>query len=114
MSLFGAMRLPRSVLFGSGQRHAIGAVAARRFREAGEQVTLLEAGDHVVLADVVYGGTYRFADQFLTRFGVDVSFADASDLASLQSMMRDKVSAPSTSARLTSPALMNLSAILSA
>jgi len=29
MSLFGAMRLPRSVLFGSGQRHAIGAVAAR-------------------------------------------------------------------------------------
>lgn len=29
MSLFGAMRLPRSVLFGSGQRHAIGAVAAQ-------------------------------------------------------------------------------------
>lgn len=27
MSLFGAMRLPRSVLFGSGQRHALGAVA---------------------------------------------------------------------------------------
>jgi len=29
MSLFGAMRLPRSVLFGTGQRHAIGAVAAQ-------------------------------------------------------------------------------------
>lgn len=29
MSLFGAMRLPRCVLFGSGQRHAIGAVAAQ-------------------------------------------------------------------------------------
>jgi alcohol dehydrogenase class IV len=29
MSLFGAMRLPRSVLFGSGQRHAIGAVTAQ-------------------------------------------------------------------------------------
>ena len=29
MSLFGAMRLPRSVLFGSGQRQAIGAVAAQ-------------------------------------------------------------------------------------
>ncbi|HEX6146117.1 MAG TPA: PLP-dependent aspartate aminotransferase family protein [Acidimicrobiia bacterium] len=49
---------------------------------------LLQAGDHVIIGDVVYGGTYRFADQFLTRFGVDVSFADASDLASLQSMMR--------------------------
>src|SRR5688572_12457542 len=29
MSLFGAMRLPRSVLFGSGQRQALGAVAAQ-------------------------------------------------------------------------------------
>ncbi|MFL6620325.1 MAG: iron-containing alcohol dehydrogenase [Povalibacter sp.] len=29
MNLFGAMRLPRSVLFGSGQRHALGAVAAQ-------------------------------------------------------------------------------------
>ena len=40
---------------------------------------LLEAGDHVVIADVVYGGTYRFADQFLKKFGVEVSFIDASD-----------------------------------
>ena len=39
---------------------------------------LLRAGDHVVIADVVYGGTYRFADQFLRRFGVEVSFVDAS------------------------------------
>ena len=42
-------------------------------------LALLEAGDHVVIADVVYGGTYRYADQFLTKFGVDVSFIDASD-----------------------------------
>ena len=40
---------------------------------------LLEAGDHVVIADVVYGGTYRFADQFLRKFGVEVSFIDATD-----------------------------------
>ena len=38
---------------------------------------LLEAGDHVVIGDVIYGGTYRFADQILTKFGVDVSFVDA-------------------------------------
>ncbi len=40
---------------------------------------LLEAGDHVVIGDVVYGGTYRFADQFLTKFGVEVTFVDATD-----------------------------------
>jgi len=42
-------------------------------------LALLQAGDHVVLADVIYGGTYRFADQFLTKFGVEVSFVDTSD-----------------------------------
>lgn len=36
MSLFGAMRLPRSVLFGSGQRHALPAVA----RQFGERVLI--------------------------------------------------------------------------
>ena len=49
---------------------------------------LLQAGDHVVIGDVVYGGTYRFADQFLTRFGVDVTFADTSDPASIRSVLR--------------------------
>ena len=49
---------------------------------------LLRAGDHVVIADVVYGGTYRFADQFLTRFGVDVTFADASNPDAVESTMR--------------------------
>ncbi|HLF42767.1 MAG TPA: PLP-dependent aspartate aminotransferase family protein [Acidimicrobiia bacterium] len=44
---------------------------------------LLQAGDHVVIGDVVYGGTYRFADQFLTRFGVDVSFVDGADLEAI-------------------------------
>ena len=40
---------------------------------------LVEAGDHVVIADVVYGGTYRFADHFLTKFGVDVAFVNTAN-----------------------------------
>ncbi len=50
---------------------------------------LLEAGDHVILADVVYGGTYRFADQFLTKFGVDVSFVDTAEPGLVADAMRD-------------------------
>jgi cystathionine beta-lyase/cystathionine gamma-synthase len=49
---------------------------------------LLKAGDHVVVADVVYGGTYRFADQFLSKFGVDVSFVDAADIDGLRAAIR--------------------------
>ncbi len=52
-------------------------------------LALLEAGDHIIIADVVYGGTYRFADQFLRKFGVDVSFADAANIAALEAAVRD-------------------------
>src|SRR5690606_29850488 len=49
----------------------------------------LQAGDHVVIANVVYGGTYRFADQFLKKFGVEVDFVDASDGDVVRGSIRD-------------------------
>ena len=52
-------------------------------------LALLEAGDHIIIADVVYGGTYRFADQFLRKFGVEVSFVDAADTDALGTAIRD-------------------------
>jgi cystathionine beta-lyase/cystathionine gamma-synthase len=51
---------------------------------------LLQTGDHIVVADVVYGGTYRYADQFLTKFGVDVSFVDSSDLAQVEAAITER------------------------
>lgn len=50
---------------------------------------LLEAGDHVVIADVVYGGTYRFADQFLRKFGVEITFIDATDTDSASGAIKE-------------------------
>jgi len=52
-------------------------------------LAFLQAGDRVVLADVIYGGTYRFADQFLRKFGVDVEFVDAADLEALEAAIDD-------------------------
>lgn len=52
-------------------------------------LALLKAGDHIVMGDVVYGGTYRFADQFLTKFGVEVSFVDASDTNAVSAAIKD-------------------------
>jgi cystathionine beta-lyase/cystathionine gamma-synthase len=42
-------------------------------------MTFLDAGAHVVISDVAYGGTYRLAKMVYTRFGVDVTFADTAD-----------------------------------
>jgi cystathionine beta-lyase/cystathionine gamma-synthase len=41
-------------------------------------LTLLKAGDHVVVSDVVYGGTVRVLRQVLERFGIRATFTDTS------------------------------------
>jgi cystathionine beta-lyase/cystathionine gamma-synthase len=42
---------------------------------------LLEAGDHVIVTNNVYGGTYRFFEQVMRKFGLEFSYVDTSDLA---------------------------------
>ncbi len=41
---------------------------------------LYQAGDHVVLVEDCYGGTYRVLDQVFTRFGLTVTFVDSSNV----------------------------------
>ncbi len=49
---------------------------------------LLNAGDHVLAADDLYGGTYRLFDKVLRRFGVDFSFVDLGRTADLAAAFR--------------------------
>src|SRR5271166_1418862 len=51
-------------------------------------LALLKAGDHVVVSDVVYGGTVRLFQQVLTNFGVEASFVDTSDVNAVEKAMR--------------------------
>jgi len=51
-------------------------------------LTVLNAGDHVVLSDVVYGGTFRLFKQVFERFGVRCSFVDTADLDALQAALK--------------------------
>ena len=51
-------------------------------------LAFLNAGDHAIISDVVYGGTYRLATQVYTRFGVEFSFVDTSDAANVQAAIR--------------------------
>lgn len=41
---------------------------------------LLESGDHVLVSEDVYGGTYRFITEVLGKFGIDHSFVNMTDL----------------------------------
>ena len=52
-------------------------------------LALLNAGDHAIVSDVAYGGTYRLCTQVLKRFGVEFSFVDTSDAANVRAALRD-------------------------
>lgn len=50
--------------------------------------TALKAGDHVVADETLYGCTFAFLNHGISRFGVDVSFVDTSDLAAVKAALR--------------------------
>jgi cystathionine beta-lyase/cystathionine gamma-synthase len=50
--------------------------------------TFARAGAHVIAPNAVYGGSYGFLRNVLTRFGVEVSFVDITDSAAVRSAMR--------------------------
>lgn len=52
-------------------------------------VALLNAGDHAVVSDVAYGGTYRLCTKVFSRFGVDFTFADTADPGAVAASIRD-------------------------
>jgi len=41
---------------------------------------MLKAGDHIIVTDNVYGGTYRVFSQVFTKLGLDYTFVDTSNL----------------------------------
>jgi len=50
----------------------------------------LASGDHVVVSDVVYGGTVRLLRQVLDSFGIGVSFVDSSDPANVEAAINSR------------------------
>ncbi|OUN00314.1 MAG: cystathionine gamma-synthase [Firmicutes bacterium ZCTH02-B6] len=42
-------------------------------------LSLLDAGDHIIVGDDVYGGTYRVVERVFKRLGIQASYADTSD-----------------------------------
>lgn len=50
--------------------------------------TALKAGDHVVASDTLYGCTFALLNHGLTRFGIDVTFVNASNLEEVREALR--------------------------
>ena len=52
-------------------------------------IGMVGTGDHVILSDVVYGGTHRISTKVLNRWGLEVSFVDTSDAANVKNAIRE-------------------------
>jgi cystathionine beta-lyase/cystathionine gamma-synthase len=50
-------------------------------------VTRLSAGDHAIVTDNTYGGTFRLFDKVMTRMGMTFSFVDTSDPKQIEAAM---------------------------
>ncbi|MEK6300973.1 MAG: cystathionine gamma-synthase [Acidobacteriota bacterium] len=51
-------------------------------------MTLLRAGDHVIVSDNTYGGTFRLFDKILKKFGVEFSYVDAREPQNVEDAAR--------------------------
>lgn len=49
---------------------------------------LLSSGDHVIISEDVYGGTYRFITEVAIKFGIEHTFVDMTDLAAIHSAIQ--------------------------
>jgi cystathionine gamma-lyase len=51
-------------------------------------MALLKAGDHVVLSNVIYGGTMRLFNQVLANFAIEFDYVDTADVATVRAAMK--------------------------
>ncbi|WP_299832429.1 O-succinylhomoserine sulfhydrylase [uncultured Roseobacter sp.] len=60
---------------------------------SGALTSMLKAGDHVVSARALFGSCLYVLEEVLTRFGVEVTFVDGTDLAAWEAAIRDDTAA---------------------
>lgn len=54
---------------------------------------LFSKGDHVILTDDVYGGTFRVISKVLNRFGIEATFVDTGDLTNVEAAIQENTKA---------------------
>lgn len=54
---------------------------------------MYKSGDHLIITDDVYGGTYRLLSGVLSRFNLDVTFVDTSDVDQIEEAIRPNTKA---------------------
>ena len=55
--------------------------------------TMFSAGDHIILGQDIYGGTYRIVHDIYSKFGVEYTFVDTTDLDNIRNAIKKNTKA---------------------
>ena len=55
--------------------------------------TIFETGDHIILGQDIYGGTYRILNDVYSKFGVESTFVDTTDLENIRKAIKPNTKA---------------------
>ncbi len=67
---------------------AFGCAFASGMAATAATLNVLSSGDHVVVTEDLYGGTYRLFSRVLSRYGLDFTYVDMRDLAAVKAAIR--------------------------
>ncbi|USS85582.1 PLP-dependent aspartate aminotransferase family protein [Fructilactobacillus myrtifloralis] len=56
-------------------------------------LSLFSAGDHIIVGNDIYGGTFRLINQVMQRFGIEFSTVDTTNLAEVEAAFQDNTKA---------------------
>lgn len=48
----------------------------------------MSAGDHIICDDDLYGGTHRLLNQVISRFGIEVTHIDLTDISNIEKSIK--------------------------
>lgn len=56
-------------------------------------LSTFSSGDHIILADDLYGGTYRLASSIFNRFSIEFSFVDTGEIDNIKNAIKENTKA---------------------
>lgn len=51
-------------------------------------ISLVKSGDHIIVSDNVYGGTYRLFENYITDYGLEFSWVDTSNTSNIENEIK--------------------------
>ncbi|MGN0599581.1 MAG: O-acetylhomoserine aminocarboxypropyltransferase/cysteine synthase family protein [Oscillospiraceae bacterium] len=97
-NIYGRLTNPTQDIFEQRIAALEGGVAALAVSSGAAAVTytiqnLAQAGDHIVAANTIYGGTYNLLAHTLPEYGISTTFVDPEDEANFENAIKDNTKA---------------------